>query len=501
MKTIKKLFTLILTVALAVFTVASPVFAVTQGGNKGSITIEASTNQLERGDIEYNVYQILKLSVNEDKTAYSYTIDVDSPWLAFFTTGEGKNYFDLRNAFDGEHVVTLKENALSEDAAKRDFAKAALAYAEATEGVTAVKTVTLSTEKTSDTIEVPYGYYVVDSTLGTLCHLTSADPTETIVDKNSVPTIDKIIIDSTGKDTNGITADGKTSYAQIGDIIEYQTTVKVVKGAENYVVYDKMEDGLTFNEIKSVKNGEATVAAENYTFEKNKETYTFVLSFEDSYVKALTDAEDEVEIVITYTATLNEKAKISTESNDNNTFLKYGSNGKYTSVASTTKTYTYSFDVVKTDEEGTLLEGAEFKLYDDAGEVKVIQTNELTNTYRVAYTETEKSNAVTIKGAHATIEGLDGNTKYELEETKAPEGYNKLVARETVTMETANRPATINTVTNKYTSGGIQVINKKGTLLPETGGLGTKLFIGIGTVLALISAIVLVTNKRMAKEM
>ena len=45
-----------------------------------------------------------------------------------------------------------------------------------------------------------------------------------------------------------------------------------------------------------------------------------------------------------------------------------------------------------------------------------------------------------------------------------------------------------------------EIANHTGNELPETGGFGTKMFIMIGSLLAVASAIILVTNKRMSKE-
>ena len=65
-----------------------------------------------------------------------------------------------------------------------------------------------------------------------------------------------------------------------------------------------------------------------------------------------------------------------------------------------------------------------------------------------------------------------------------------------------NDKATTETADNviKYVRGGVRVINYNGTVLPTTGGLGTTLFIAIGSLVALMAAVVLVTNKRMANE-
>ena len=66
------------------------------------------------------------------------------------------------------------------------------------------------------------------------------------------------------------------------------------------------------------------------------------------------------------------------------------------------------------------------------------------------------------------IKGLDADTYY-LEETKAPDGFNKLKERKEVKMEGGNNTITMDG--NVY-KNGVQIVNKKGTELPSTGGMG-----------------------------
>lgn len=44
------------------------------------------------------------------------------------------------------------------------------------------------------------------------------------------------------------------------------------------------------------------------------------------------------------------------------------------------------------------------------------------------------------------------------------------------------------------------VENSTGKELPQTGGIGTKLFIIIGSLLVIASSAILIVNKRMSKE-
>jgi LPXTG-motif cell wall-anchored protein len=93
--------------------------------------------------------------------------------------------------------------------------------------------------------------------------------------------------------------------------------------------------------------------------------------------------------------------------------------------------------------------------------------------------------------------GFDNGTYY-LEETVAPAGYNKLTARQKFIISDANLDATFNG--DIFSTGsGVHVVNKTGSMLPETGGLGTLLFTLLGGSTVLGTGVVLVTKKRMSK--
>ena len=190
-------------------------------------------------------------------------------------------------------------------------------------------------------------------------------------------------------------------------------------------------------------------------------------------------------------AVLNENAVIAGEGNPNEVYLTYG-NAQETKK-DTVVTYTYQFQLVKTDDKNTLLSGAEFELYDAAeggNNIPVVKESE--GVYRVAK---EGETGVVIEAGYVTIKGLDTGVYY-LEETKAPDGYNELSARKTVEITGANNDATV--TEGIYQSGGVQVVNKTGALLPETGGIGTTIFYVVGGLMMVAAVVFLVSKKRMA---
>lgn len=502
MKHMKKLLGLLLTVAL-MLAMSVAAFAANDSNTNtaGKITIDNATT----GET-YSIYKILDLEsystadnpANPDTTG-TYSYKVNENWKGFFaksseegydaTYSKGLEYVDISE--DGYVSWKTEKNEASDVEA---FAKAALAYAKEKNVATAKNPVQASST-TVEFTELALGYYLVDTTLGTLCSLDTTNAEVTMKEKNTVPTITKQVQEAS--DNNW----GASNTAQIGDTVNFKVTIHAKKGAENYVLHDKMDAGLTFGGTVTVKAGESDLETSNYTLttEGLTDDCTFELAFKQDYLDTITA---ETDIVVTYSAVLNKDAKISTETNKNTAKLTYADNNT-TEDASTTTT-TFKFDIVKTDSSNKLLNGAEFELYDaQTGGNKISLVKESVGNYRVATTaetsgEGEFTSAV-IEAGKVTVKGLDVNTTYWLEETKAPAGYNKLSGRVEVKMESANKTATM-TDENTYASGGVHVINKTGTELPSTGGIGTTIFYVAGSVLVLAAAVLLITKKRMSEE-
>ncbi len=487
-----KKFLSILTVVMLIMTLAIPVSA----AGEGSVTINGVGT-----DATYEIYKLLDLeSYSTDSGAYSYK--VNSAWTGFFATAEAHTYVSI----DEAGYVTWKGAEDADTIAA--FAKIALAYAKAN-GIAAVKSsknagefvITTNDETgiTSGKFEgLELGYYLVDSTMGALCGLTTTNPNAYINAKNGAPTIDKQV----KEDSTGQWADKNT--ADIGQTVEFRTTINVHAGAENYVLHDEMSAGLTFDD-KSVKV-EHLVPSTGKTVELNAGTdYTVVLSkditdnctFEVKFSKEFCDTlEMNDKIIVYYEAMLNRNAIVSTDGNPNQASLEYGEGNHTTSDE--TKTYTFGIDIVKTDSQNTLIDGAKFRIYDAAtggNEIKVVLMDDNV-TYRRARPD-ETGVEIEVEKGKVRIVGFDNGTYY-LEETVAPDGYNKLTARQRFIIADSNLDAVFNNTI--YSSGsGVHVVNKTGSMLPETGGFGTTMFILIGGLMVLGAGVVLVSKKRLAK--
>ena len=462
-KTFKKLFAALLAAAL-VLAMAVPAFAVTNA-TKGSIKIDHTVS----GET-YTIYRMFKLdSYNAESNTYSYT--VEPAWETFFSTGAGSSYIDL----DSNGHPTWKTGA---DAAA--FAKAALTWA-ADKKISGTKeTATGDTVTFSD---LGLGYYLVDSSLGALCGLNTTNPDATIKEKNEKPEIKKEVQTSAGDWSS-------ENNAKIGDTVEYKVEIKVADGAQKYTVTDTMSKGLTFNNssLKVTANDAVTT---DYTLTPTTNGFTLVLP--ETYVSTLTKGTT---IIVTYNATLNKDAVIDGDGNANEVKLSYGNHQN--TVPSKVTTKSYQFDLVKVD--GTtnkLLDGAEFELAD--GETKLSFVKDTAGNYRVAAAgEDGATTTITVKNGKVNIYGLAGKT-YTLTETKAPDGYNKLVTSETVNLADGSKThATI--VGSVYKDGGVVVENHAGTVLPSTGGMGTTLFYVIGGGLMVAAIVLLVTKKRMENK-
>lgn len=489
----KKLFAMLLAV-MVLLTVAIPTVAA-DDTQLGSITINNIGD-----DSRYDIYRLLDLE-SYDVASGAYSYKVNSDWDDFFDTADALKYV----AIDGSGYVTWING--DDATAVANFAKLAIAYAK-DNGISPVKSslndgeMTKTTDPDTENIsgkfsDIPLGWYLVDSSVGALCGLTTTNPDASVNAKNGTPSLDKQVQEDS---TNNW---GDKNTADIGQTVNYRVTITVHAGAENYVLHDKMSTGLTFDKVTGVElvdpgaNQTSTlVEGTDYTVVAT-DSVTDGCTFEVRFAKELCDKlETNDKLIVYYQAMLNKNAIIAGEGNENDSWLEYGE-GNFT-THDTTQTYSFGFDVIKTDSQNTLIDGAEFKIYDaltGGNEVKVVLMDDNV-TYRRARAD-EAGVPIVVKNGKVRVVGFDNGTYY-LEETVAPDGYNKLTARQKFIISDANLDSIFNG--DIYSTGsGVHVVNKTGSMLPETGGVGAILFLTIGGVVMLSAGILLFAKKRMSQ--
>ncbi len=462
----------------------------------GSITI----NDAVPGQT-YHIYQLLYLeSYDKDTNAYSYKANTEwEEWLK-----EQTEYVIV----DTQGYVTWKTGARVED-----FAKVLRSYlVKQGNAVTPARTETAPVDGSVNSTVIfenlKLGYYLVDTTLGTLCSLNTTDPSVIMEEKNERPSITKHVQgDSDGQWE-------KTNDADIGQTIEYRVTITVQTGAENYVLHDTMSEGLTFGKVTRV----ATVSGGSYNdidpeYYKVEESpiqdgCTFEVAFDNNYIAGLTAT---TKIAVFYTASLNENAQIGFENgNPNTVYLQYGDiNDLSQTPDEKTITYTWDMEILKyaNNDKAKRLADAKFILLNGDktkaaafGENNILTGWALLDDCKGAGDNDDngfQSEYVITTNAEANVKlnGLNSDVYY-LREIKAPDGYNQLSndVQIVITGDTVKDGVTV------YKTAVAEINNNSGTLLPSTGGIGTTIFYVIGGILVLAAVVLLITRKRMKME-
>lgn len=502
-KAIKKLLAALLAVAM-LCAMAVPAFAASSS-NDGKITI----NNAVSGQT-YTIYRILELEYDQTNNAYRYT--AVAAWNAFINTRSS----DLKVDNATGTVTWVNSDKNNNSSAIQNFADAAGKWA--SDNTIANDGSQKASGSTVTFTDLPLGWYLVVSSLsnGAICSIGTTDKEVTINEKNGAPTVDKEVLEDS---TNTY---GKGNDADVGDTVTFRATIKVTDGdPKNYVLHDKMSDGLTFKGITSVTRTNAGTSTSDTLNENTHYTLkqgagvtvdsncTFELAFKENVLKP-----NDV-VVVEYTAVINEKAVIGSAGNPNEATLEYkdGTRGQ----PSSTKTYTWKIDIYKYFQDSIAvkkpLQGATFVLYrQNSSNIPVYAKISADKIEWV--TEKEQATPLTSdKEGKIAISRLDADTYY-LEETKAPTGYNPLTSPIEIKIEhsTMNETSASATITYKQqgtedsatnitsTENRVEVENKTGTTLPSTGGMGTTLFYVIGGGLMVAAIVLLVTKKRMENK-
>ena len=513
-------------------------------GNKGTLTVTSTNPEAEGNAV--SAWRMFDITVSGSGPATSYGYTLTNAWHDFFI-GDDKQVtiagiteqnlsekaYEYVKGLTGESSTNKAEGGDTYNSGDlADFAKKAADWAQDNDNSAKVENVKLSdaTFSGSDGAyaakfdNVPYGYYVVRPAAGStdviepirgtdamLVAVAQSDPVNVAL-KSVYPTVEKTV-------KNGEVAPGDHTSAQVGDKLTFTLTSKVPDVSEydkyQFSFVDTLSKGLTFNHDVTVKIGtdDGVVAAENYNVSTadgadDAEVVTIKLGTESGGIydaKSLFDGKAGQTITVTYTATVNSDAAVNGQDNPNSAHVEYsnkpGTNQTGTSEDDQTHQYTFGFDITKVDGEDTdtKLPNAEFELQDASGaKIEVIAvTGAPVPTFRPKLGSEAAAEANTIKtdnNGKLAFVGLKEGT-YKLVETKAPEGYNKLTEPIEVVIAATYDHGTLTSWTasikgTQSPSGStIQVENKKGTLLPDTGGMGTVLFTVAGVALIALGVV------------
>ena len=501
MKHARKLASLLLALVM-VFALATTAFAqdVTVTGGTGSITISNAA----KGET-YAIYKLFDATVSADGKSIAYTGTIPESLNEYFTKDANDYISATEKATDGDHMSAELQKAL-----KAWTEKATATSAAESDG-------SALTFK-----ELPYGYYVVTTTQGnSVISVDSTMPNATIVDKNS----------STPKD---LTKTASSENVSIGDTVTYTVRFKTsnydgagenAKEIVSYTIKDTLPaflEDVTVTSIIVDNDGSDTTTDDrtDVTAQFDADKKIVIKWYENNQFLYNNGAT----ITITYTAKVTDKAAIDGNGNTNNVTVTWATKGGTEpgpddkKLETNETIYTYAIALKKVNNEGKALSGAvfEFPFYvqstPDAADGAYIYAGTEAGAGLTNRITTPDSGVIVVKGVKAGT--------YEIKEITAPDGYNKLTGP--VTVEAVKTGATsthktvyldengdiVNTKTDKTTevtvnianiaATALVVVNKAGTQLPSTGGMGTTIFYVLGSALVLGAVVLLVTKKRMS---
>ncbi len=499
MKGLKKLLTGILAATLIMgssLTVCAQDVAVSDGNATISIGNAA------RGET-YKIFKLFDATVTGTSGgSIAYTGEIPTTLSAYFTKDNSGNITATADAFKAGSTTELSDNA-----------KAAIkAWADSQ---TALKSVESDGSKLTFT-GLPYGYYVVTTTQGDQAiTVDSTNPNAELVDKNtSTPTFLYKKVDN------------KNVY--IGEVVNYTVAFKTSNYEngktliESYYITDTLPDFLANAAVDSVvidNDGDEKTTNDQTSvtlaFDENK---TITIPWIDQDRNSL--YKNGATVFIKYHGTVTKKAAIAGNGNTNH--VDWGYNGvKKDEGEDTFKTYAIA--IKKVDQNGNPLAGAKFSfpfaiLTENGTPVTLEDGSYIYAGEGTTELETTKAN-----GAVIVVRGLKSGADVYVTETEAPNGYNKLTERVKVTPQETSATTTHRTwlldkngniVDGSYTEKTTEVkydndiiaaevtlvVNKTGSLLPSTGGIGTTIFYILGGILIVAGVAYFMVRRKVNAE-
>ena len=486
MKSLKKMMALtiamVMVLAMGVTAMAEELPEGT-ASNAKTITITSPTELAATDTTTYHIYKVFNATSNGTSAGINYTLlDGKNALVAtdelskFDKDAVGNIHYYERDDTSTDWIENTTRTQLS--------AHMIEAIGTYISGDAEVGSVTITGANQSKTVTVPdYGYYYITTTTGTVVTIDSTNPFAKVSDKNSVPSVDKTI---TGISNDGTVDQGKESgNGKVGDVVTYQVVVHAKKGAVNYIFHDKLSPGLSLEAQSnlSIKVDDTDVDATNYTVQYWSDTDATAVTqgngdcevgdnitvrFENDYLATITKDTD---IVISYKAKINDNAVIASTGNPNTVDLEYGHDPTETDENKkkepTKKTeedsatvYTYALALKKVNQQGENLADATFKFpfyvkktaAADGSYIYAFAT--LPATFAEGDSAANYTNTLaTPANGEITIKGVQ-NVEYLIEETVAPNGYNKLNEPFSITPEKTSATTTTTSKTTYLDADG-----------------------------------------------
>lgn len=488
------LFTLILALGLFPMGVCAEPRDVA-ADSTASITID---NAVENDVLE--AYKVVDITYNATSNHVSYAWNGD--FAKYFAGTTPYN----TTAYTVEAFATLTNNS-----AELKNLLAGLPKYIAYNNIAAAKTATV-TSGTATFADLAMGEYFIRPTSSTAVYQLMLQKIEPKVEEDSEGNPGYVIDDVTftakkeevtitkTADKTSVTKNEKVAYTVTVDIPTYGT------GAtdKSFYVSDLLPDGLTIDTASiNVKIGDAAVDSTAYTLDATATTgYTFKLSVTtDQYADKWAENGGK-QLVITYSATLNNDNTTAVNAKETNTatfdysFYPYVENShKQKTDTVDVTTFAIKIDKYVDGSPTTKLSGAKFDLYRTATDAEIAAGGTETIPHTTVQGIKLESDLVTDNNGSATFEKYQANGThytYYLVETQAPHGYNILAEAVKVNFTDTDVAATDGVYT-------VKVPNSSGITLPITGGEGIVIFTVIGIALMVGAVILFVIFRKKAK--
>ena len=371
----------------------------------------------------------------------------------------------------------------------------------------------------------------------------TADTTYEIQAKHAAPKVDKQVEDI----DNEASSFGETADHAINKTFQFKLIATIPGNSEiaQYDTYklvfnDKMSDGVTFESIESIVVDGVEIKdiagawSDNTADSESKDGLEWTLTVNDVKKHALEAnwGVKDITVEVIYNAHLNENAILSNTDvdavysaiNNNNVYLQYSNNPNSVGSGSgdelgrtkddTVGVFTYMVKNTKRieTEDGNVLPGATFKLYSDEACTTEIALGSLTKDSKTVYVPYNgNADDATVTAVEAMesdtngtfdIIGLDAGTYY-VKEIDTPDGYNLIEKPWKIQITASHEEKEDGTGAEMDLGSSVMsynYVNKKGTALPGTGGIGTTIFYLGGGAMAAIGGVYLISKRRMKKS-